>query len=59
MVIAIVTFKLAAHTKFMSVLLFFSLLVLGLGVYVGYMWISNYYLSYTIVDTTYMFYTSG
>ena len=43
----------------MSALLFFSLLVLGIGVYVGYMWISNYYFSYSIVNTTYMFYTSG
>ena len=59
MVIAIVTFKLATHTKFMSLLLFFSLLVLGIGVYVCYMWISNYYLSYTIVNTTYMFYSSA
>lgn len=59
MVIVIVTFKLATHTKFMSFLLFFSLLVLGIGIYVAYMWISNYYWSYTIVNTTYMFYTSG
>lgn len=59
MVITIVTFKLATHSKFMSALLFFSLLVLGIGVYVGYMWISNYYFSYSIVNTTYMFYTSG
>lgn len=59
MVIAVVTFKLATHTKFMSLLLFFSLLILGIGIYVCYMWISNYFLSYTIVNTTYMFYTSG
>lgn len=56
-----VTFKLSSHTKFWSVLLFVSILLLSLGVYVAYMWISNYYLvTYTWVsNTAWTFFTTG
>ena len=38
----VVTFKLSTHTKFWSALLFFCIIVLSLGLYIAYMWISNY-----------------
>ena len=41
----VVTFKLSTHTKFWSVLLFVCIVILSLGLYVAYMWISNYYFS--------------
>ena len=40
-----VTFKLATHTRFWSACLVFSILVLSLALYVGYMWLSDSYLS--------------
>lgn len=42
-------------------LLFISIVILSLGVYVGYMWVSNYYTASSayITDTAYMFYTTG
>ena len=59
--ILVVTFKLSTHTKFWSVLLFFSILVLSLGVYVAYMWFSNYLLpTYSwVTGTALTFYTTG
>lgn len=56
-----VTFKLSTHTKFWSVILFISIIVLSLGLYIGYMWFSNYYLP-TYMYVTYtasMFYGIG
>lgn len=48
-----VTFKLSTHTKFWSIFLFIAIIVLSLGVYIGYMWFSNSYLvSYTYVTAT-------
>ena len=41
-VVLLVTFKLSTHTKFWSWLLIFSILFFSLGLYIGYMWISNY-----------------
>lgn len=55
----LVTFKLATHTKFWSAILFFSILVLSLGLYFAYMWISNYYFSTYVIGDTYMFFTEG
>lgn len=53
-VIIIVTFKLATHTKFWSLILFFSVSVLSIAVYLIYMWISNYSLSEHVVGTTFI-----
>ena len=44
-VIVVVTFKLATHTRFWSILLIITIIFLSLGFYVAYMWISNYALS--------------
>lgn len=52
------TFKLATHTRFWTICLFLSILVLSLGLYVGYMWISNYFLSVSIEGTAYISWTS-
>ena len=41
----VVTFKLSTHTKFWSVALFVCILVFSLGLYIGYMWLSNFYFS--------------
>ena len=37
----VVTFKIATHTRFWSVLTFVALVFLSLGLYIAYMWISN------------------
>lgn len=60
-VIFLVTFKLSTHTKFWSVLLFFSIVFLSLGLYVGYMWFSDSYLvNYMYVTHTItMFFSIG
>lgn len=58
-IIFVVTFKLSAHTKFWSVLLFICIIFFSLGLYIAYMWISNYYFSDHIVGTTMTFYTNG
>lgn len=58
-VICVVTFKLATHTKFWSVILFIGIIGLSLGLYEIYMWISNWYFSTYVKGTTYMFYTTG
>ena len=55
----VVTLKLATHTKFMSKLLLFSILVLALGIYVAYMWISSVFPTSMINHTTLMFFTSA
>jgi len=52
----IVSFKLATHTKFMSPLLLFSLVVLAIGIYIAYMWISDVFPTSAINDTIPMFY---
>jgi hypothetical protein len=53
-----VTFKLATHTKFWSIILFITIIGLSLGLYVIYMWISNYFLSDNIEGTVYIAWTS-
>jgi phospholipid-transporting ATPase len=58
-VILVVTFKLASHTRFWSVILFITITVLSVGLYVLYMWISNWALSNYVEGTTYIAYTSG
>jgi hypothetical protein len=58
-VICVVTFKLATHTKFWSILLFFGIVCLSLGLYEIYMWISNFYFSTYVKGTTSMFYSNG
>jgi hypothetical protein len=57
-VIIVVTFKLATHTKFWSVILFFAVSFLSVGLYAVYMWISNYALSSHVVGTTYVVWTT-
>jgi uncharacterized protein (UPF0333 family) len=52
----IVSFKLATHTKFMSALLLFSLVVLAIGIYIAYMWISDVFPTSAINHTIRMFY---
>jgi phospholipid-transporting ATPase len=55
----VVTFKLSTHTKFWSLLLFVSIIVLSLGLYVAYMWLSNYYFSDYMKGSTMTFYTNA
>lgn len=58
-VILVVTFKLSTHTRFWSIILFITITLLSLGLYVIYMWISNYVLSDHIEGTTYVAWTSA
>ncbi len=51
--------KLATHTRFWSACLIFSILVLSLGCYAAYMWLSNYFLSAAIIGTTFVAWTTG
>lgn len=44
-VMFVVTFKLATHTKFWSSILIWTIILTSLGLYLAYMWISNYALS--------------
>lgn len=46
------TFKLCTHTKFWSALLVFSIVVISLGLYLAYMWVSNFLFSDHIKGTT-------
>lgn len=55
----LVTFKLATHTKFWSILLLISIIFFSLGLYFAYMWISNYHFSDYVTGDTYMFFTEG
>ena len=55
----IVSFKLATHTKFMSPLLLFSLVVLAIGIYIAYMWISDVFPTSAVNHTIRMFYESA
>ena len=55
----VVTFKLATHTKFWSLLLIIAISILSIALYIGYMWISNYYFSEHIKGTTYVAWTTG
>lgn len=57
--VLVVTFKLATHTKFWSTLLVFAILFFSLGLYVAYMWISNYVFSDYLNGAVFMFYTNG
>lgn len=47
-VILVVTFKLATHTKFWSILLVLFIIFASLGLYVLHMWLSNYWLTYNV-----------
>lgn len=58
-VMMLVTFKLSTHTKFWSWILLISILFFSLGLYLAYMWISNYYFSDYVYGSTYMFFTEG
>jgi phospholipid-transporting ATPase len=58
-VVVVVTFKLSTHTKFWSVILILSILLFSLGLYVAYMWVSNYYLSDYVKGTTIVFFRNG
>lgn len=58
-VILVVTFKLATHTRFWSIFLFLTIVLMSLGIYLIYMWISNYALSDNVEGTTYMAWTSA
>ena len=55
----VVTFKLSTHTKFWSVLLFVCIVVPSLGLYVAYMWISNYNFSDYLRGSVRPFYENG
>ena len=44
-VIFVVTFKLSTHTKFWSAILIWVIFLTSLGLYIAYMWISNYVFS--------------
>ena len=57
-VILIVTFKLCTHTKFWSYLLIFSILIISIGLYLAYMWVSNFLFSENIKGTTYTAWTT-
>lgn len=57
-IILVVTFKLATHTRFWSILLFVTITFLSLGFYVAYMWISNYALSDYVEGTAFIAWTS-
>lgn len=57
-VIMVVTMKLASHTKFWSTLLVVSILVISLGLYVAYMWVSNFLLSDNIKGTSLVAWTT-
>ena len=56
----VITLKLASHTKFWSVMLFVGISLLSLGLYIIYLWISQYrLLSVYVQGVSYMFFTSG
>ena len=55
----VVTFKLATHTRFWSGLMIFTLVVLSIGLYLAYMWISNSFFSDNINGTNIVAWTSG
>lgn len=57
-VVLVVTFKLSTHTRFWSIMLFFAIIFLSLGLYVAYMWISNYVLSDYVEGTAFIAWTS-
>lgn len=54
----VVTFKLSTHTKFWSILLFISIIFFSLGLYVAYMWVSNYYFSTYLTNTMFFYFTN-
>lgn len=58
-VVLVVTFKLATHTKFWSTMLVVTILVFSLGLYIGYMWISNFAFTEYLTGTVIVFYTNG
>lgn len=56
-VIFVVTFKLATHTKFWSVMLVVVILFFSLALYIAYMWISNVAFSQYLTGTVSIFFT--
>lgn len=58
-VIFVVTFKLATHTKFWSSILIWTIILTSLGLYLAYMWISNYELSRYVEGVAYIAWTSA
>jgi hypothetical protein len=54
----VVTLKLATHTRFWTFNLVLSIAVLSLGLYVAYMWISNYALSNDVQNTSFVAWTT-
>lgn len=57
--ILVVTFKLATHTKFWSILLVATISITSLGFYTIYMWLSNFFLTDNVKGTTYVGWTSA
>lgn len=55
----VVTFKLATHTKFWSKLLVVSILFFSLGLYVAYMWVSNFAFTDYLKGSISMFYSNA
>ena len=55
----VVTLKLATHTKFWSAMLIISIVVISIGLYLAYMWISNVAFSDFIQGTTYIAWTTA
>lgn len=58
-VIFVVTFKLSTHTKFWSAILIWVIIVTSLGLYLAYMWISNWALSSNVEGVAYIAWTSA
>lgn len=58
-VILVVTFKLATHTKFWSMILFTTFIFTSLVPYVAYMWLSNYRITENVEGTAYVAWTSA
>ena len=54
-----VTFKLSTHTKFWSGYLFFFIIVTSVGLYIAYVWLSNWTFTAYMQRTPYMFWTTG
>lgn len=51
--------KLSTHTRFWSVILFLSIVVLSLGLYVAYMWVSDTSFSIYVQHSMLISYTTG
>lgn len=58
-VILVVSFKISTHTRFWSIILFLTIVFLSLGMYLVYMWISNYAFSDNVEGTAFVAWTSA